>query len=129
MMGREDRDQRRLFYEFNLDDVISEDHLLTFVALDETGADAWARAPEGRTRRPDRQFAILLRSRVKGHGLGWLLMRRAIDCAKEKGLRRVYSDVLLENTTVLQKCAELGSTRWKSEITRVVLDLQNIGDH
>jgi hypothetical protein len=28
MMGRQDRDQGRLFYEFNLDDVIPRDHLL-----------------------------------------------------------------------------------------------------
>jgi transposase len=28
MMGRQDRDQGRLFYEFNLDDVIARDHLL-----------------------------------------------------------------------------------------------------
>jgi hypothetical protein len=28
MMGRQDRDQRQLFYEFSLDDVIPRDHLL-----------------------------------------------------------------------------------------------------
>ena len=28
MMGRQDRDQGRLFYEFNLDDVLPRDHLL-----------------------------------------------------------------------------------------------------
>jgi transposase len=28
MMGRQDRDQGRLFYEFNLDDVVPQDHLL-----------------------------------------------------------------------------------------------------
>jgi transposase len=28
MMGRQDRDQRQLFYEFNLDDVVPPDHLL-----------------------------------------------------------------------------------------------------
>jgi acetyltransferase len=33
------------------------------------------------------EFAILVRSRLKNHGLGWLLMHRAIDYAKEKGLR------------------------------------------
>jgi len=54
------------------------------------------------------EFAILVRSRLKGHGLGWLLMRRVIDYAKEKGLRRVYGDVLAENATMLQMCTELG---------------------
>jgi RimJ/RimL family protein N-acetyltransferase len=51
------------------------------------------------------QFAI---SQLKGHGLGWLLMRRVIEHAKHKGLRHVYGDVLVENTTMLQMCAELG---------------------
>jgi acetyltransferase len=56
-------------------------------------------------------------------------MRRAIGYAKEKGLRRMYSDVLVENRTMLQMCAELGfhAVDMGSEMTRVVLDLQNIG--
>jgi len=75
------------------------------------------------------EFAILVRSRFKGHGLGWLLMQRVIDYAKEKGLRRVYGDVLVENTTMLQMCAELGfhAQDIGSDIRRVVLDLENIG--
>jgi hypothetical protein len=28
MMGRQDRDQRQLFYEFSLDDIVPADHLL-----------------------------------------------------------------------------------------------------
>jgi hypothetical protein len=32
-MGRQDRDQRQLFYEFSLDDVIPTDHLLRRVNL------------------------------------------------------------------------------------------------
>jgi len=73
------------------------------------------------------QFAILVRSRLKGHGLGWLLMRRIIDYANEKGLRRIYGDVLIENTTMLQMCAELGfrSQDIGSGIRRVVLALGN----
>jgi RimJ/RimL family protein N-acetyltransferase len=72
------------------------------------------------------EFAILVRSRLKGHGLGWLLMQRVIDYAKEKGLRRVYGDVLVENTTMLQMCAELGFhvvADVASDIRRVALDL------
>jgi acetyltransferase len=75
------------------------------------------------------EFAILIRSRFKGHGLGWQLMRRVIDYAKEKRLRRVYGDVLVENTTMLQMCVELGfhEVDMGSDIRRVVLDLENIG--
>jgi acetyltransferase len=75
------------------------------------------------------EFAILVRSRFKGHGVGWMLMRRIIDYAKEKGLRRVYGDVLAENTAMLQMCAELGfrAEDMGSDIRRVVLDLQDTG--
>lgn len=74
------------------------------------------------------QFAILVRSRFKGHGLGWLLMRCIIDYAKDKGLRRVYGDVLAENTTMLQMCAELGFHVQDigSGIRRVWLDLTSL---
>ena len=72
------------------------------------------------------EFAILVRSRLKAHGLGWVLMRRMIDYAKAKGLRRVYGDVLAENTTMLQMCAELGFREQDMgpELRRVVLDLE-----
>ena len=61
--------------------------------------------------------------------LGWLLMQRVIDYAKEKGLRRVYGDVLAENASMLQMSAELGfhSQDIGSGIRRVVLDLHSIG--
>jgi acetyltransferase len=70
-------------------------------------------------------FAVLVRSRLKGHGLGWLLMQRVIDYAKEKGLRRVYGDVLAENSAMLQMSAELGfyEQDMGPDIRRVVLDL------
>ncbi len=78
---------------------------------------------------PRAEFAILVRSRLKGHGLGWLLMQRVIDYAKEKGLRRVYGDVLAEIASMLQMSAELGfhSEDIGSGIRRVVLDLHSIG--
>jgi len=54
------------------------------------------------------EFAILLRSHMKGHGLGWLLMKHMIASAKAKGLKAVRGQVLNENTTMLQMCGELG---------------------
>jgi acetyltransferase len=55
------------------------------------------------------------------------LMQRIIDYANEKGLRRIYGDVLVENATMLQMCAELGFRLQDigSGIRRVVLDLGN----
>jgi RimJ/RimL family protein N-acetyltransferase len=56
----------------------------------------------------DAEFAILVRSHLKSHGLGWLLMKRMIAYAKEKGLTRVRGQVLAENATMLTMCRELG---------------------
>ena len=54
------------------------------------------------------EFAILVRSRLKDHGVGWLLMKRMIEFSKHKGLNTVQGQVLSENTTMLGMCAELG---------------------
>ena len=54
------------------------------------------------------EFAILLRSHLKGHGLGWRMMKHMIAFAKAKGLKSVRGQVLAENTSMLAMCAELG---------------------
>jgi acetyltransferase len=54
------------------------------------------------------EFAILLRSQLKGHGLGWLMMQHMIANARAKGLVSVRGQVLAENKTMLQMCGELG---------------------
>ncbi len=105
-------------------------HEMAFIALDEdTGQMLGLVRLKDELDEKTAEFAILVRSRLKGHGLGWLLMRRVIDYAKEKDLRRVYGDVLVENATMLQMCAELGfhTQDMGSDIRRVVLDLENTG--
>ena len=54
------------------------------------------------------EYAILLRSELKGRGLGWLLMQRIIDYAKSEGFKRVKGQVLRENTTMIAMCQKLG---------------------
>ena len=54
------------------------------------------------------EFAVIVRSQFKGHGLGWLLMQRIIDYARAIGLKHVFGQVLAENTTMLRMCAEFG---------------------
>ena len=54
------------------------------------------------------EFAILLRSNLKAHGLGWLLMKHMIVYARKKGLKTVHGQVLAENSTMLTMCGELG---------------------
>jgi len=105
---------------------------MAFVALDEnTGRLLGLVRLKDELDEKTAEFAILVRSRLKGHGLGWLLMQRVIDYAKEKGMRRVYGDVLAQNTTMLQMCAELGFRAMDigSEMRRVVLDLESARGH
>jgi acetyltransferase len=54
------------------------------------------------------EYAVLLRSQLKGHGLGWLLMQRMIEYARAEGLAEIHGQVLNENSTMLLMCAELG---------------------
>ncbi len=54
------------------------------------------------------EYAILIRSDLKGRGLGWLLMQLMIEYARAEGLRSVRGQVLQENATMLQMCQELG---------------------
>jgi acetyltransferase len=54
------------------------------------------------------EYAILLRSDLKGQGLGWQLMQLIIAYAKSEGLKRIEGQVLTENAAMLQMCEELG---------------------
>lgn len=56
------------------------------------------------------EYAILVRSDLKGHGLGWQLMRLIIDYAYGEGLRCIEGQVLRENTTMIAMCQDLGFT-------------------
>jgi acetyltransferase len=54
------------------------------------------------------EFAIALRSDMKGHGLGWLLMHRMLDLAAQRGLAEVHGVVLRENRRMVKMCREMG---------------------
>jgi acetyltransferase len=54
------------------------------------------------------EYAILLRSDLKGRGLGWTLMQLMIEYARAEGLKRIQGQVLRENTVMLRMCQELG---------------------
>jgi acetyltransferase len=54
------------------------------------------------------EYAILVRSDLKGRGLGWLLMQTIIDYARAEGLRAIEGQVLRDNTTMMAMCQELG---------------------
>jgi acetyltransferase len=103
-------------------------HEMAFIALDEaTGQMLGLVRLKDELDEQTAEFAILVRSRLKGHGLGWLLMQRVIDYANEKGQRRVYGDVLAGNTSMLQMTEELGfrAEDIGSGLKRVVLKLKS----
>ncbi len=54
------------------------------------------------------EYAILVRSDLKGRGLGWRLMQHLIAYARAEKIAELYGSVLAENTTMLRMCRELG---------------------
>jgi len=56
------------------------------------------------------EYAVIVRSDLKAHGLGWLLMRQLIDYATAAGIVELYGFVLAENVTMMRMCRELGFT-------------------
>ncbi len=60
---------------------------------------------------PDHQtgeYAIMVRSDLKGHGLGLALMKLIIRYAKVDGFRTIKGEVLKENTSMISMCQALG---------------------
>lgn len=54
------------------------------------------------------EYAVIVRSHLKGHGLGWVLMKHMIAYARAEGLEEIFGEVLSENRTMLMMCEELG---------------------
>lgn len=82
---------------------------MAFVAIDQANGDLLGVARLHANADYDRaEYAVLVRSDVKGQGLGWLLMQTLIEYARSEGLRRIEGQVLNENTTMLTMCRELG---------------------
>jgi acetyltransferase len=69
------------------------------------------------------EYAILLRSDLKGRGLGWALMQLLIEYGKSEGLKQIYGQVLRENTTMVEMCRSLG---FKVEVDPTEHDLFDV---
>src|SRR5690606_26089132 len=54
------------------------------------------------------EYGIMVRSDLKGLGIGWQLMRIMIEWAGSIGLKAVEGQVLRENVTMLAMCQQLG---------------------
>jgi acetyltransferase len=56
----------------------------------------------------DAEFAIVVGDAWQGRGLGYRLMKRLIDIAQERGVKRLVGSVLRENAPMLQLMHEMG---------------------
>ncbi len=54
------------------------------------------------------EYAVLVRSDLKGHGLGWLLMQTLIAYTRKERISLLEGEVRSENTTMLKMCGEPG---------------------
>jgi acetyltransferase len=82
---------------------------VAFAAIHEDSGELWGVVRlHGDPNHETGEYAILLRSELKGRGLGWLLMQRIIDYARSEGFKRVKGQVLRENTTMIAMCQKLG---------------------
>lgn len=54
------------------------------------------------------EYAVLVRSDLKGQGIGWELMQQLIAYARIEGLREIHGEVLRENAQMLSMCRDLG---------------------
>jgi acetyltransferase len=72
------------------------------------------------------EYAVMVRSDLKGHGIGFQLMTEILAHARRRGLKRVFGEVSRDNHAMLQMARELGFSTAPTEspeIVQVTLDL------
>jgi acetyltransferase len=92
---------------------IDYDREMALVATDTPGPGAEILAVVHIVCDPDNEraeFAALVRSDMKGRGLGYGLLARLIDYARRRGVGEIFGDVLRENRPMLELCRDLGFT-------------------
>ncbi|MGZ5930859.1 MAG: GNAT family N-acetyltransferase, partial [Rhizomicrobium sp.] len=87
---------------------IDYDREMAFVLFDSANAVAGVSRIAADPDNARAEFAVLVRSDLKGHGAGRLLMQRLGAYAQKRGIRELFGDVLAENTSMLALCRELG---------------------
>lgn len=76
------------------------------------------------------EYAIMVRSDLKGVGLGWELMKLIIEFARADGIAEITGEVLQQNETMLAMCRELGFAELHSRddpgVVQVKLKLEGV---
>ncbi|HET9653602.1 MAG TPA: bifunctional acetate--CoA ligase family protein/GNAT family N-acetyltransferase, partial [Usitatibacter sp.] len=70
----------------------------------EAGVARYIRLPDGESC----EYAIAVADEWQGRGLGYVMMERLIQVARERGIRRMMGWVLAKNSSMLKMCEELG---------------------
>lgn len=135
--GRMDKEDLRLRF-FSLGKQFSDkllirltqldyDREMAFVALDRDGNLCGVARIFADPDHETAEYALLVRSDLKGQGLGWAMLRHLLDYAKADGLKRIDGIVLSENSGMLTMCREFGfrlaADRNDPGIVKVSLDL------
>jgi acetyltransferase len=79
--------------------VVHPENAPDILAVGRLGAEEGSRSAE---------FALTVRTDMKGHGLGYMLLGRLIDVARQRGYAEIFGLVLHENARMLQMCREYG---------------------
>ena len=101
---------------------------MAFVALNGTGALAGIGRLSADPDHDWAEFALLVRTDLQSHGLGWALLEHLIDYGRADGLSRIEGYVLNDNTKMLAMCREFGfkvrRNREESGVSISTLDLR-----
>lgn len=88
---------------------VDYDKEMAFIALDEKtgdllGVSRYATVPEGGRA----EYAVMTRSDMKGHGIGFSLMEMLLGYARAKKIPELYGQIMRDNAGMIKMCKEFG---------------------
>jgi acetyltransferase len=72
------------------------------------------------------EFAVVVTDAWQGRGVGWHLMRRLEEVARQHGVRRLAGDVLRENAAMIQMMTGLGYAIESTDDAAVVRAVKDV---
>src|SRR3982074_2254825 len=113
MMGRLERDQGQLFYSFNLEEVVPDDHQVRAIArvLDLSWVRAELASHYSHTGRPSIDPVLMIRMLIVGYVFA-IRSERALCGEVQLNLayRWFCTGGNIDNITVIQRCTDTGPT-------------------
>jgi acetyltransferase len=70
------------------------------------------------------EYAVAVRSDWTGHGIGYLLVTRLIEVAREAGIEELVGEVLAENHRMVEMCRELGFTVRRDPLDATLVEVR-----